>query len=185
MKIIAGKYKGKEIKCLKGNLIRPTLARVREMYFNVVRDYIEGANFLDICSGTGSMGIEALSRGARFVLFMEKEKEVIELIKLNLKRCDILYGYKILQGDFRKKMKNVENMGIKFDLIYFDPPYFKNLYRDFFDLIRDVKFLSGDIIIATNHFKKIELPDKIHSFIRFKKRRQGDSIISFYRIKKD
>ncbi len=183
MKIIAGKYKGKEIKCLKGHLIRPTLARVREMYFNVVRDYIEGANFLDICSGTGSMGIEALSRGAKFVLFVEKEREVIKLIKENLSKCDIYSGYKIIFGDFRKKIRSIENTGIKFNLIYFDPPYFKNLYRDFFNLINEATFLDEDIIIATNHFKKIELPDEIHSLIRFKRKKQGDSIISFYKFK--
>lgn len=182
MKIIAGRYKGKEIKCLKGHLVRPTLARVREMYFNVVRDYIEGANFLDICSGTGAMGIEALSRGANFVLFMEREQEVFNLLKENLSRCNIFSGYKILFGDFRKKIKNIENLGMKFNLIYFDPPYFKNLYRDFFDLINNVSFLDEDVIIATNHFKKIELPDKIYSLVRFKKKKQGDSIISFYKF---
>jgi len=180
MRVITGLYKGRRLIAPKGHEIRPTIERLKESYFNIVHGIVHGSYFLDLCAGTGSMGIEALSRGAKKVTFVEKSHNAVAVIKKNLDICGIRRNFKIIEEDLFKQIPRFGSVGQKFDLIYFDPPYFKELYSKALILIDQTKTLSSEGVLTTNHFKKIELPDLIGNLRRYRIVKHGDSVLSFY-----
>lgn len=119
LQIIGGKLKKKKIKSPKGLNTRPTSSRLRETLFNICQQEVEGARFLDLFSGSGAMGIEALSRGAGNAVFVDSDRESIHCIKDNLKALEIKDSARAIQGD---AIKLLPKLGT-FDLIYADPPY--------------------------------------------------------------
>ncbi len=119
MRIVGGKYKGRVLNEFKGNDIRPTSDMVRESLFNILQFRIYGKAFLDLCAGTGAMGIEALSRGAGKVIFNDSAKKSLELLKGNLKKLNVSEQYNVLNFDAVTLLKN----GGEYDFIFIDPPY--------------------------------------------------------------
>ena len=124
MRIVGGTYRSRTLLTFSGNDVRPTPDKVREALFNILRDKVYGCKFLDLFCGTGAMGIEALSRGAKFVLFNDKAKESVDLAKKNLQNLKIENGFKVERSD---ALLLLENPPEKFDLIYIDPPYASDL----------------------------------------------------------
>ncbi len=185
MRVIAGRYRGRRLFALPGDAIRPTINRLKETYFNIVREEIEGARFLDICAGSGSMGIEALSRGAAEVVFVEQSRQALKVLQRNLERCGIDSGYRIVAGDLFHELPRLNAVGERFDLIFFDPPYFRDLYRRTLTLIGKSRLLAPDGILAADHFKKTEIPDTAGRLTRSRMVRQGDSVLSFYLLTPD
>ncbi|MGB9735257.1 MAG: 16S rRNA (guanine(966)-N(2))-methyltransferase RsmD [bacterium] len=122
MKIIGGIYKGREIKGPRSKSIRPTLAKVREAFFDIINGDIEGAYFLDLYAGTGAMGIEALSRGASKVYFVDHSKVSATLLSKNLAFIDSNL-YVIVRMDIMRALEHIRLKNIKFDIAYIDPPY--------------------------------------------------------------
>ena len=120
MRIVGGKYKSRTLFEFKGDLIRPTADKVRESLFNILQNRIYGAEFLDLFCGTGAMGIEALSRGARCVAFNDKSRDSIALTKKNLQKLGVEESYSISNLDAVTFLTSTAN---KFDIIYIDPPY--------------------------------------------------------------
>lgn len=121
MKIIAGKYKGRILKAPKGESTRPTSSKVRASVFNTIQNQIENADFLDLFAGSGSMGIEALSRGAKKAVFVENQRAAATCLRENLKalECEGV----LLQKEASLAVKLLQREGKQFDLIYVDPPY--------------------------------------------------------------
>lgn len=123
MRIIAGALKNRQIKSPKGTVTRPTTERLREAVFNICQSDIEGARFLDLFAGSGAMGIEAISRGAKEATFLDQDRESIRCIKENLKSLGIENKAKVLNGDFLKLLDYMGRHHEQFEVIYADPPY--------------------------------------------------------------
>jgi 16S rRNA (guanine966-N2)-methyltransferase len=189
MRVIAGKFRSRQLKSLKGMALRPTSDRLRETLFNVLADGVVGASFVDVFAGTGAVGIEALSRGAREVVFIEKYGPAATLIKKNLESLGVVAGTRILAVDAVHGLevlgKAKANDGKSLDIVYVDPPY-GNL-EDYDRVLTCLGFetLLGDggLVIA-EHRRNLELPEKLGGLHRVRVLRQGDAVLSFYRYEK-
>lgn len=148
MRIIAGKYKGKKLALPKTEKTRPTADMVKQALFTKLFDAVVDCHFLDLFAGSGSIGIEALSRGAKEVVFVDKEYDAIALIKKNL---EMLEGnYTIHKNDFKVFLNSTDK---KFDLIFIDPPYESGFYAEALKLIFEKKVLCENGIIICEHEK--------------------------------
>ncbi|HRD55795.1 MAG TPA: 16S rRNA (guanine(966)-N(2))-methyltransferase RsmD [Parachlamydiaceae bacterium] len=123
MHIVSGKFKNQKLIVPKGSLTRPTSSRLRESLFNICQSYIEDVYFLDIFAGSGAIGFEALSRGAKHVTFIDSSKEAIKAIQDNAKKLSCLQQTTILYGDVFEQLAKLEKREVSFDIIYADPPY--------------------------------------------------------------
>lgn len=174
MRIIAGAYKGRTLKSPPSMNVRPTSDRLRETLFNVIAPRIEDARFLDLCAGSGAVGIEALSRGASHVTFVDRSRRSCALIESNLTLCRVPEErqviYSMEASEFLRQYRNE-----RWDIVYFDPPY-----KD--DYLKTLELLgSGDhgLVIAEHHHKT-DLPEAIGEFERIRILKQGDSSLSFF-----
>jgi len=123
MRIIAGKYKGRRLKTLKGSLTRPTSDRVREALFSILGDKVGGNRVLDLFAGSGGLGLEALSRGADKVVFVEKAAAACEIIRDNITALAVESSCEVIPGDYRNALRSLGNKNVSFDIILADPPY--------------------------------------------------------------
>ena len=175
----------------KGNrLVRPTADRVKESVFSILREQIVDANFLDLCAGTGSMGIEALSRGAKHVTFLERDPRCIEIIEKNLRTCGLLIEsharYRLLRRDAIKGITYLCKRASVFEIIYFDPPYGldvaggSQLYTPCLSLLAESSLLCVGAILLVEHAKQHIVPDAVGSLRRSRQARYGDTVVSFY-----
>ena len=130
MRIIAGTKRGVHLASFKSRNVRPTTDRTKEVIFNVLRNHVEGSHVLDIFSGTGSLGIEALSRGAAKAVFIDNDKNSNKILRENLNKSDFLNSSKVLTLPAKHSLKKLSTMGQKFDLIFADPPYKGNLAKE-------------------------------------------------------
>ena len=180
MRIIAGEFKGRKLPELKEEGVRPTLDRVRENIFNIISSKVKNANFLDLFAGSGAVGIEALSRGAKNVVFCEKSSKVANYIKKIGETLKI--NLNVLNCDYKDALKRLN--GEKFDVIYLDPPYsfnenevLSNLAN--FDLLNE----DGIVIYERLSDKKFTLVSE--RFIAFDERKYGVATLTFMRRKDD
>ena len=191
MRVIAGTFRGRRLATPKGSrLVRPTADRVKESIFSILQERIVDANFLDLCAGTGSMGIEALSRGAKHVTFLERDSRCIEIIERNLHTCDLLTEsnarYHLLRRDVVKGITDLCKRSTVFEIIYFDPPYRvdlsggSQLYTTCLSLLAENSLLCIGGILLVEHAKQVLLPDIIGSLKRSRQARYGDTVVSFY-----
>lgn len=123
MHIISGLYRHKRLITPKGEQTRPTSSRLREAVFNICQNFIEGSHFLDLFAGSGAMGLEALSRGAQGITFVDSHKEAIHCIQQNIAAFQAEKNAHVLQGDVFRSLKTLEQRKMTFDIIYADPPY--------------------------------------------------------------
>ena len=181
MRVIAGLYKGRRLKGLSGRAVRPTPDRLRESLFNILRPRLAGARFLDLCAGTGSVGIEALSRGARRVTFVERSPAVLVVLRQNLAACGIGDGIEILQQDAVRALERFSEQGEVFDVIFFDPPYASTLYDQVLEsLARRPWVLAPDGVLIVMHHAKRALEPRYGELERVRQVRQGENVLSFY-----
>src|SRR5215475_6181659 len=142
MRVIAGIYKGRRLKTLEGLSVRPTSDRMRETLFNILTPRIEGARFADVCAGSGAIGIEALSRGAAQVAFIESSLKAARVISENLRNLGIKRNFELLNRDAIRALKHFISEQRRFDIIYFDPPYSSDLYTPIMWLIAKSELLA-------------------------------------------
>ena len=183
MRIIAGKFRGRKLKSPPSLDTRPTSDRLRETLFNILGPRIEGARFLDLCAGSGAVGIEALSRGAAHVTFVDRSRKMRGLIEANLELCRVPEDeVKVVTADTVEFLrKAVKGKVPAWDIVFFDPPYAEN-YRTVLELfsVNAPELLSDDGIFIVEHHHKTELPDEIGKIKRARILKQGDSALSFY-----
>jgi 16S rRNA (guanine966-N2)-methyltransferase len=182
LRIIAGKYRGRKLKTPPSSQTRPTSDRLRETLFNILAPRIEGARFLDLCAGTGAVGIEALSRGASHVTFVDKSRKMCELIQANLEALHIEKSeVEKVADEALSFLRHLAKKGERlFDIIFFDPPYATD-YEAVLNLISDMSgILNPEGIVIVEHHKKKSLPEEFSSLKRYREVRQGDSVLSFY-----
>ncbi|HEX5702020.1 MAG TPA: 16S rRNA (guanine(966)-N(2))-methyltransferase RsmD [Pyrinomonadaceae bacterium] len=183
MRIIAGKYRGRQLKSPPSAQTRPTSDRLRETLFNVLAPRIEGVRFLDLCAGTGAVGIEALSRGAEHVTFVDKSRKMCALIEANTSTLGIdAEEFEIVSADASDFVRrHAKKEREPFDMIFYDPPYAESY--EIVNLISDTggQLLTEDAVVIVEHHKKKELPEAFGTLRRFRTLKQGDSVLSFYK----
>jgi 16S rRNA (guanine966-N2)-methyltransferase len=179
MRIIAGAYKGRNLKSPPSMKVRPTSDRLRETLFNVIAPRIEDSRFLDLCAGSGAVGIEALSRGASHATFVDRSRRSCTLIESNLKLCRIpedqqeIYCSEV--NEFLRQSSGKE----QWDIIFFDPPY-KDDYLRTLDVLGSTTILEDGGLLIVEHHHKNPLPETIGTFSRTRVLKQGDSSLSFF-----
>lgn len=173
MRIVGGKFKGRKLLEFSGQSVRPTPDMVRESIFNILQFRIHGAYFLDLFSGTGAMGIEAISRGAKEVVFNDKDRESVKLIKKNLEKLGEVDGVKVLNCDALTLLKSTDK---KFDIIYIDPPYKTELGVSCLPLVNRVLSDGGVVIFEDEK----EFSGEIDGLILKDKRKYGRVRLAFF-----
>jgi len=183
MKIIAGTLKGRKVLVPTGKRVRPTGAKVKEALFSIIADEVHDAVVLDVFSGSGSVGIEALSRGADSCTFVERDKSVIDVLARNLSQFGLEDRGKILPLEAKRAMKLLEKQNERFDIIFLDPPY-----SYFVKTKRIVESLSlggilaPDGLLVWEHAVETTPRETIGSFTREREKKYGDTALSFYRV---
>lgn len=178
MRVVAGKYKRSTLLTLDSLATRPTKDMVKEALFSSI--YVEDSLFLDLFSGSGSIGIEALSRGARDVVFNDLNKYAVKIIKSNLAKFN--EDRKVYNLDY---LSCLNRLDMKFDYIFLDPPYAFDEYEKIFETVNRLNLYSDDCRIIVEVKKEKELADELFSFEKYKEKKYGISKLLYYRRKKD
>jgi len=181
LRIIAGALKGRKLHTLEGETVRPTAERVREALFDILGDRILDADFLDVYAGTGAVGIEALSRGCASATFIEKQREVVNVLRLNLEALDHLAGRaRVLPHDVARSVAVLEREGRRFDVVYLDPPYAGGeLERALRLLSRSMLVRDSSILVAEHESDTIApRPERLEPF---RTAVYGRAALTFYR----
>ncbi|MDP0487959.1 MAG: 16S rRNA (guanine(966)-N(2))-methyltransferase RsmD [Fusobacterium sp. JB021] len=180
MKIIAGEAKGRVIKSRKGMETRPTLANVKESLFSMILPYINNCCFLDLFSGTGNIALEALSRGAKRAIMIEKDPEALKIIIENINNLGFENRCRAYKNDVLRAVKILGKKNEKFDIIFMDPPYKEELCRNVMKEIRKADILADGGLIICEHHMFEDLIEDIEGF-KFRDRRlYGKKAISFF-----
>ncbi|MGH9162277.1 MAG: 16S rRNA (guanine(966)-N(2))-methyltransferase RsmD [Vicinamibacteraceae bacterium] len=176
MRVIAGHFKGRPLAGPTRAGLRPTSDRLRETLFNILAPRVPGARLLDAYAGTGAVGIEALSRGASHVVFVERDRQALALIQQNLGRCGVTGRYTIVSGDAREA--SVHPALQHFDIVFLDPPY------DLPDVDRALDAASGLVVpgglLILEHAVRRDVPGAVGRLIQRRQVRAGDSMLTFY-----
>lgn len=147
MRVIAGTAKRLQLKTVKGDNTRPTTDRIKETLFNMLQNDIEGCRFLDLFSGSGAIGIEALSRGAKEAVFVENNKEAINCIKENLIFTKLVNSGIVMSYDVMTAISMLEERNAKFDIVFMDPPYNKEIEKEVLDRLKQSEIIDSDTMI--------------------------------------
>jgi 16S rRNA (guanine966-N2)-methyltransferase len=180
MRVISGKFRGRKLKGPDGFELRPTGDRLKESLFNILGPRVTGAIVLDVFGGTGAIGIEGLSRGAREVVFIENAAAGCRLIRKNLDLCGIENGYRILQQDAFFALRSLARQGFKANIVFFDPPYEWKPYRDLLEIVFRRELLVQLSSVVIEHHRKACVPESGDGYRRSRVVRQGDHCLSFY-----
>lgn len=177
MRIITGEYRGRKLETPIGYDVRPTTDKVKEAIFNLLQNEIYDSVCVDLFAGTGSLGLEALSRGAKRCYFCDNARASLNLVKTNIKICGAGDKSMVLAGDFTKTLTRIKE---KADIFFLDPPYAAGLYEKCFALIESLDLLSDEGIIIAEHGKYDEMPEQIGRLVKVKERRYGKIVVSIY-----
>lgn len=184
--MIAGQYRSRPLRSLPGLDIRPTADRLRETLFNVLTARnpaaLEGAVWADLYAGTGAVGIEALSRGAGKVLFVESARPAIQVIQDNLNALEITAGFDLVHGEVGKTLRRWQTQGVLLDYVFLDPPFrLEHEYRDTLELLGESILLKATTIVIAEHMKKFEPLEVAGALKKYRTLVQGDAALGFYR----
>ena len=182
MRIITGEYRGRKLETPIGYDVRPTTDKVKEAIFNLLQNDIYDSVCVDLFAGTGSLGLEALSRGAKRCYFCDNARASLNMIKNNIKHCGANEKSIVLAGDYSKTLTRIKEQA---DIIFLDPPYASGLYEKCLGLIQELDLLSDDGIIVAEHDKYDEMPEQVGSLIKVKERRYGKILVSIYQYEMD
>jgi len=182
LRIISGTFKSRQLKGTPPSGIRPTSDKLRETLFNVLGDRVSGSQFLDAFAGMGAVGIEAISRGAREVAFVDSSRKATAIIRQNLTSLGIRSGFRLLETEFSKACKIFEREGVTFDIAFLDPPYDReDLYTSALEIMGNMSLLGDDGILVMEHSKRDEFAGASGILDKYRTLTQGDSSLSFYR----
>lgn len=187
MRIIAGEFRSRRLQAPRGLDTRPTSDRLRETLFNVLGPRIQGARFADLYSGSGAVGIEALSRGAAFVWFAEKASPALTAMRANLSALKIKGNYALEDRGVARLLQSLEKAArADADIVFLDPPYeAAEDYRVTLDTLarHSAAILAPGALVIAEHSRKQPLPDVCHPLSRTRLLEQGDAALSFYQLK--
>ena len=185
MRVIAGQYRSRVLQAPKGLDTRPTSDRLRETLFNVLAPRIEGSTFLDLYAGSGAVGVEALSRGAREAVFVEHAEPALRAIRANLASLGIRGGYALEARSVAAALRRLAEAGRHVDLVFLDPPY-----READEYGLALGLLGGECAgllnpgsaVIAEHEKRRELEPSYGALLRYRVLKQGDAALSFYSV---
>lgn len=179
MRIISGTSKGRRLVTPKGPALRPTSDRVKESIFNILGGEVEGKFVLDLFAGTGNLGIEALSRGAKKAVFVEKGRQALRLIRRNVIQIGLEGRVEIIPRDASRAIGILKWRGEIFDLIMMDPPYEKGLIKRTLTKLNSHPIYHVNSILIIEHDRREPLPSIPEGWNLIRERRMGDTVISF------
>ena len=180
MRITSGTFKSRMIKAPNG--IRPTLDNVRKAIFDILGGSVEGAKILDLFSGSGALGLEALSRGAGSCIFVDNSRASVKAIKDNLEEFGLERAAvaEVVYADSRAAIERLARDGARFDFIFMDPPYYKEFAKKSLSLLADCDILAETGVAVLEHSKHDPLPNLSGGLKLLRTARYGDTLVSFY-----
>lgn len=194
MRVIAGQYRSRRLQTLRGTALRPSSDRLRETLFNILGTAIEGAVFVDLFAGSGAVGIEALSRGARGAIFVENHAAAAALIARNLASLGIPIAAQVASGktfagsaeilrmDAMDALERLDKSSAHIDFVYLDPPYADTrAYQEILEFLGESELLVRSGLVIAEHRRKTDLPALAGHLERARVVQQGDTALSFYR----
>lgn len=182
MRVISGEFRGRRLKAVPGSKTRPTTDKVKESMFNIIGPYFESGLALDLFAGTGGLGIESLSRGMDTCIFIEQDVKALQTVRENVQSLNLSRDRaEIYKNDARKALDLLAARGLKFDLVFIDPPYQKtDLYAQVFDKLIEHDLLADGAYIVAEHTADLALPDRIGTAERWREAQHGDIAVSYY-----
>ena len=182
MRVIAGSARGLKLAAPPGLQTRPTADRVKEALFSIIasRRDLAGAQVLDICAGTGSLGIEALSRGAASCCFIEQERPVLGILEKNLSKAGLAGRGECLALDAIHGLNRLSKQGKTFDIVFLDPPYSSGLYSTVPEALSSLLLLSDGGLLIAECSSRTPLSDRYGMLVRVDRRAYGDTALEFF-----
>lgn len=182
MKIISGTLKGRKINGYNIEGTRPTMDRVKESLFGMIQDNIKDSVVLDLFAGSGNLGIEAISNGAKLAYFIDNNPEVIKVLNQNISSLDIKSKSMVVLSDWKKALNNFSKENKKFDLIFIDPPYAYDVYEKILDKVNALNLLTEEGLLIMEHHN-LKLPQEYDKLALYKERNYGNKQINIYKYK--
>jgi 16S rRNA (guanine966-N2)-methyltransferase len=180
MRVIGGIHRGKRLRTVRGLAIRPTSDRLRETLFNILAPRIDGSRFLDICAGSGAVGIEALSRGVTEASFIESSRHACAVIEANLAALGITSEATIINRDVSAALRRLNLEARRFEIAFFDPPYASKIYGRVMRQLGAGNLLSAGALVVVEHLAKTP-PEPKYGRLRISREvKQGESALAFY-----
>lgn len=181
MRVIAGECKGRPLRAVPGKSTRPTTDKVKESIFNMIGPFFNGGTGLDLYGGSGGLGLEALSRGMEYFIFVDIDSKAIQTIKWNIQQCGYDKNTEVYRNDAIRALKALRKREITFDAIFLDPPYVKQQIHSVIEKILEFELLKADGFILVEHQAGIDLQDNIHGLIKMRQETYGSTTgISVY-----
>jgi 16S rRNA (guanine966-N2)-methyltransferase len=183
VRVIAGKYRSRTLRSLRGQELRPTSDRLRETLFNILGPTVEGSTFIDLYAGTGAVGIEALSRGARSAIFVEQHAPAIALIRRNLQSLGIEKEAEIISTSVLRALERMESRHLHAEFIFLDPPYAAHQEQEnVLEFLGDSPLVAPTGRVIVEHLRKRALPERSGELELTRVLEQGDAALSFFRL---
>jgi len=180
MRVIGGIHRGRRLRAVRGLAVRPTSDRLRETLFNILAPRIGGSRFLDICAGSGAVGIEALSRGATEATFIESSRHACAVIEANLAALGITSEATTINRDVAAALRRLDLEARHFEIAFFDPPYASEIYSQVIRQLGSGNLLSDGALVIVEHLAKTP-PEPEYGRLRiYRELKQGESALAFY-----
>jgi 16S rRNA (guanine966-N2)-methyltransferase len=180
MRVIGGIHRGRRLRTIGGLAVRPTSDRLRETLFNILAERISGSRFLDICAGSGAVGIEALSRGASTVTFIESSRKACAVIEANLASLGIAQEATIITRDAAASLKWLDRESKQLDIAFFDPPYASEIYPHVMKQLGSTNLLAREALVIVEYRTKTPPAPECGKLRIFREVKQGESALAFY-----
>lgn len=181
MRVIAGKYRSRRLAAPEGMETRPTSDRLRETLFNVVAPRVAGSVWLDLFAGSGAVGIEALSRGAEMVYFVEAARRAAHTIRRNLEGLKLEEGFEVIEREVAVALRMLDVQAVVCDFCFLDPPYRKmEDYEQVLGFLSQSRLLKPESVVIAEHDKHFDPGELFGALRRNRTLRQGDAVLSFY-----
>ncbi|WP_240375702.1 16S rRNA (guanine(966)-N(2))-methyltransferase RsmD [Bacillus piscicola] len=181
MRVISGRFKGRPLKAVPGMKTRPTSDKVKEALFNKIGPYFDGGTALDLYAGTGSLGIEAVSRGFSTCVFVDRAQQAVRVIKNNLSSLDLLGMCEVYRNEAERALHVLAKRKRMFDVIFLDPPYADENVTDVIELIVEMGLLAESGQIICEHRSSVDLPGSVTTLHKKQAVTYGDTGISIYK----
>ncbi len=187
MRVIAGQFRSRPLHALRGMDVRPTSDRLRETLFDVLAagnpETLAGGIWLDVFAGTGAVGIEALSRGAAMVYFVESSAHAAAVIRRNLGSLGISEGFEIIEREAERALRMLDSQAVAADICFLDPPYrMADAYAETLGFLSQSRLLRPESTVVAEHDRRFDPGERVGSLVRSRVLRQGDTALSFYRL---
>jgi 16S rRNA (guanine(966)-N(2))-methyltransferase RsmD len=182
MRVIAGSARGVRLAAPDGMQTRPTADRVKEALFSIIASQreFEGSRVLDVCAGTGGLGIEALSRGAASCCFIEHDRKVVKILERNLETTGFSARSECIALDALKGLQLQSRQGKCFDMVFFDPPYASGLYGSVPELLSSLALISDQAMLVIECSSRVPVEERFGTLVRYDRRVYGDTALEFF-----